>query len=65
MRWPSGDQAGEFWPRPGPFVSWAGPDPSAAASQTSVRSPERVDAKAMRLPSGEKRGWPSKKDEAT
>ena len=56
MRWPSGDQAGKFWLRPGPRVSCTGPDPSAAASQISIRSPERVEANAIRLPSGENRG---------
>ena len=45
-------------------MSCAGLDPSAAATQISLRSPDRAEANAIRPPSGEKQGWPSKKDEA-
>jgi len=52
MCWPSGDQRGESlcpWLK---RVNWAAFPPSASQVQISML-PERSDAKAMRLPSGE------------
>src|SRR5215472_16186721 len=52
ISWPSGDQRGVPVLGAPMDVSWTALDPSGSASQTSV-SPERLDPKATRRPSGE------------
>jgi hypothetical protein len=49
---PSGDHCGFEHRAPPVLVTWRGLVPSALAIQSSSE-PERVDAKTMRVPSGE------------